>query len=296
MKTLPLLSPALVIAANLTLGLLHEACGSVSYSTLGSAYLQDFDSLPNAPENTSLEALASPMQWMDDTTPAAGIISIPGWYLWHPKVPASENGFNDHQRLRIGPGSQNTGAFWSFGSTGSSERALGDVGSTTIADNPGSGPVDIYIGLRLRNDTGVTLERFTLSYNGEQWRDGGTSTTGSPPQPMDFAWSATATAITDAGFTTEASLGYVSPVFGGLTGVAVDGNVAGRVNGITATVGGFAWAPGTDLWLRWDDVQNPGNDHGLAIDDVVFSATIPEPSPFGLLALGVTALLARRRR
>ena len=52
----------------------------------------------------------------------------------------------------------------------------------------------------------------------------------------------------------------------------VDGNVAGRVNGITDTVTNFAWAPGTDIWLRWADPQVAGSDDGLAIDDVSFSA------------------------
>ncbi len=296
MKTLRLFSPALAITAGLMLGFLHQACGSVSYSTPGATYSQNFDSLPSAPENVSLGA--SPIGWVDDTTtPGASQFSILGWYLYHPTL-QTEGGANGHQRMRIGPGSSNTGAFWSFGSSGSTERALGDIGSNTLTPTPPTPPLDIYMGLRLQNDTGVTLERFTLTYNGEQWRDGGTTTTGSLPQTMNFMWSTTATAINDPNdlFTPVAALDFTSPVYGATAGIAVDGNAAGRVNGITAIVTGFSWAPGTDLWLRWDDVNNSGNDHGLAIDDLVFIAEVPEPSVFALLALGGATVLALRRR
>ena len=113
-------------------------------------------------------------------------------------------------------------------------------------------------------------------------------------------WSTTATAVSDpnSSFTTESSLGFTSPVFVNTsTGAAVDGNGAGRVAIGPVTVTGINWLPGTDLWLRWDDINHSGNDHGLAIDDVVLSATsIPEPMAGTLLAIGALVLGLIRRK
>jgi len=59
------------------------ACHSyaaVIYSTPGSTYLQNFDTLPNTPQNASLGA--SPAGWTDDnSSPGAGNFSIVGWHF-----------------------------------------------------------------------------------------------------------------------------------------------------------------------------------------------------------------------
>lgn len=270
----------------------------VSYSTPGSVYSQDFDSLPNSPFNTSLGN--SPVGWINDTaSPGVGNFSIVGWYLYHP-LPLAEGGFNGNQRMRIGAGTANTGGFMSFGTSGSTDRALGDVGSNTLA-GPNAPTNSIWFGLRLQNTTGQTLDSYTLTYNGEQWRDGGSATPNA--QTMNFMWSTTASAISDpnSSFTTESALGFTSLVFAHTgTGAAVDGNSTatggGRLNGITGTVSGLNWANGTDLWLRWEDINNAGNDHGLAIDDLTFTATVPEPSTFLLAGFGLAAWFIFRRQ
>jgi hypothetical protein len=283
-----------LVAAVVSLAVNTQA--AVSYSIPGSTYSQNFDSLPNTPQNTSLGA--SPTGWTDDNaSPAAGNFSIVGWYLYHP-LSAAEGGFNGRQRMRIGAGTANTGGFMSWGASGSTERALGDVGSNVLADPAGPGQPDIYVGLRLNNNTGQTLDSFTLSYFGEQWRDGGAATPNA--QTMNFTWSTVATSISDANglFTTEASLSFTSPVFANTgTGAAVDGNTTGRVAIGPVTVSGINWLPGTDLWLRWDDINHGGNDHGLGIDDLSFSANVavPEPSSVSFLGLGLIGYLLARR-
>jgi hypothetical protein len=235
---------------------------------------------------------------VDDTAaPPAGQFSIAGWYLYHALQPTgTEVGANGHQRLRAGTGSQNTGAFWSFGATGSTERAIGDVGSTTIAQNPGTGTdQNIYWGLRLTNTTGQLLDEFTISFIGEQWRNGGNAAV----DTIYFDYSTNATSIQDtaATFTDVPSLDFASPV-ATATAASVNGNDPANRGVRTATVSGVNWAPGTDLWLRWDDLQIAGNDHGLAIDDVTFSAIstgVPEPTAMSVL-FGAAALMGLRRR
>src|SRR6266581_2683044 len=259
--------------------ILPSVYGSVSYTTPGSSYLQNFDSLPNTPENVSLGN--SPIGWTDDNAvPGAGNFSIVGWYLYHPTM-TTEGGFNGHQRFRNGTGSSGTGAFYSFGSSGSNERALGDVGANTLAPDgqTGNDAGNLYIALRLSNNTGQTLDSFTLGYTGEQWRDGGTSTA----ETMTLSWSTTATAVSDpsTSFSLVPLLSWTSPKATATAGALDGNNAANRVVVTPFTVTGINWAAGTDLWLRWTDPQLSGKvDQGMAIDDVSISAdvSVPEPS------------------
>jgi hypothetical protein len=54
------------------------------------------------------------------------------------------------------------------------------------------------------------------------------------------------------------------------------------------------------LWLRWGDINDPGNDDGLAIDNFSFStptaAPLPEPQTLAMLGLGMAALFGFSRR
>jgi hypothetical protein len=285
-----------VAAALITFTSTNNGHAAVIYSTEESSYFQDFDSLPSTPENVNLGSTASGVGWIDDSSaPGAGQFSIPGWYLYHmADLTSGEGGVNGHQRVRIGAGTANTGAFMSYGISGSTERALGSLASNTF----GAVGTEMYVGLRLYNATGLTLQSFTISYRGEQWRDGGAPIPNA--QSLVFMWSTTATAISDASslFTTVPELGFTSPVFANTgTGAAVDGNGAGLFGVSPFTVEGIAWAPDTELWLRWADVNNAGNDHGFGIDDLNFSAsTLPEPATCGMFAIGLMALLGRRHR
>jgi hypothetical protein len=246
----------------------NVAPAAINYNTVGGSYAQDFNSLPNSPTNASLGT--SPAGWIDDTTtPGTNQFSILGWYLWHPidLTATGEGGANQHQRLRASSGNSTTGAFYSFGTNSTTERALGMVSSNTLA----AANAESYIGLRLTNNTGSTLGQFTLSYNGEEWRDGGNNP--AVAQNLKLGYKVGAANVQDTGFTLVPSLQFTSPV-NTTTAAAVDGNVAGRVAIPATTVSGFNWAPGTDLWLRWIDINDPNNDHGLAIDDVSFSANI----------------------
>jgi hypothetical protein len=194
--------------------------------------------------------------------------------------------------VRITSGTSNTGSFYSFGASGSTERALGDIGSSTTT----SGGAPLVFGARFTNNTGATHDSFTHDFIGEQWRDGGTTTTGSVAQSMTFGWKVAAANIQDTGFT-AAALGFTSPTFGATSGAALDGNAAAnRLATGPVTVSGINWAPGTDLWIRWEDVDHTGNDHGLAIDDLHFSADVPEPMGFGAVAVSALTLAGRRRR
>lgn len=294
--------------------------GAVGYSFSGIPYLQSFDSLPNsglpaAPDNESLGN--SPFGWADDTsTPASGQTSIVGWYLYHPinrslnvDLTPGEAGANGHQRLRVTSDAvtTNTGAFYSFGNMvvppqppppapplpeiPSLDRALGAIPSAFLAPNGGQ----MFYGMRLTNNTNQILTEFTVNYTAEQWRDALTSGSFVPNQSVTLDYRFGGTDIQSGTYVELPTGGFDSFVDTG-TGNGVNGNLpANRAIGKGATVTDIAWAPGTDLWIRWTHTQYVGNDHGLAIDDVIFTA-IPEPTAFSLLALAAAVLCSRRAR
>jgi hypothetical protein len=285
-----------------------EARASISYTVYGSAYNQNFDSLPLATENVSLEATKP---WADDTASSGTISGIPGWYLWHPLDPGAEDGTNEHQRFRIGAGTANTGSFYSFGSSGSTDRALGGLNADTLSTPQNAVPApatleesQMYIGMQIVNNTGVMLTSFRLSYTGEQWRQAGNNGVGQITNDrLEFQYSldpASSVSSPNSLYTHVSALDFDSPQTTGAIS-ALDGNLAANRTALNSTVSNIAWAPGTTLFLRWVDTNYPGPDaatradNGMAIDDLSFSA-VPEPACLPLLGLGALLLAGFRRR
>lgn len=268
-----------VIAAVLGLALCSgNVLAAISYTTAGATLpTQTFDSLPFSPTNQSL--VGSGQEWMDDTaTPGTGYVSIPGWYLYHsidpdpPPAATPENGFNSHQRLRASSGNSGTGSIYSFGTNSTTERALGGINSATVGE--------IFWAVRLTNNTGSPLGQMTVQYTGEQWRNNGNATAqslsfGYAVTPNSFAGNiGSGTGNLSPLVTTVSGLGFTGPV-ATATAAALNGNDTANKALKTLTFGGFTWNPGEDLWLRWSDPNDAGNDHGLSIDDFTFSANVP---------------------
>nr|WP_252980506.1 Ig-like domain-containing protein [Delftia acidovorans] len=124
----------------------------------------------------------------------------------------------------------------------------------------------------MRNDTGGSVDGITLRFNGEQWRNGGN--TERQPMVLEYGMGA-AFADVPEWLPAGANFNWQSPVATG-TAAAVDGNVAGRVSNVGGDLRGLGWAPGATLWLRWVELNDVGNDHGLAIDDVSITLALPD--------------------
>ncbi len=256
------------LLATAALLVLLPAHADISVGSPTFSYSENFDSLSTA-------TTASP--WVNDST-------LAGWSLFN-------SGGAAVPTVLGGSGSTNTGSFYSFGASGSSERALGSTASGgSYFGSPPSGALAGWIALALNNASGGTLDAFSVAYDGEQWRNGGN--TNAQSLVLEYGFGGSFGAVT--GWTAIST--FVAPVVGA-SAAAVDGNGAGLVTGLGATVA-TPWAAGDTLWLRWADLNDIGNDHGLGIDNVSVSVSVvPEPQAWALMLAGLASLgfIARRR-
>jgi endonuclease G, mitochondrial len=182
--------------------------------------------------------------------------------------------YSNRTTYNSGTGSSNAGALYSFGIAGTNpvaDRALGSVGS--------SGTATVFWGVRLTNNSGSMITSLAISYAGEQWRNGGaTSPNVSLAQNVDFQYQVADSGVVtgvnapSTGWLDHDPLDFTSPTFGTSTAAALDGNAgANRVQKSATLV--VTVAPGQEVWLRWVDIDHPGSDHGMAIDDLVVTAS-----------------------
>lgn len=247
----------------------------------GLTYSQDFNSFGNTPD-------AGSFTWTDNTT-------LTGWYASRAFTAGTTSAYGPYAytALRIGNGSANNGSVWSFGTTGDADRALGSLGSGTPKTN--------VFGVRIQNDTGSAVDTVTISYTGEQWRNGGNTAV----QTLTFSYMVSGAGFTspigvdsapDGGWTGFSALDFLSPTTGA-SAAALDGNnAANRTLFSNVVLTGVTLNPGEEIFLRWLDIDNSGNDHGLAVDDFSVSfSSVPEPASATLGGLGLLAVLLYRR-
>lgn len=228
-------------------------------------YAQNFDSLT--------KSTSTPEAWTDD--PAQdGTAGLKGWHVsYHGPDGAA---LATVPQILGNSGTSGTGSLYSYGAgSTATDRALGSMRQDALTQAGGS----VRMGLRLVNRTGRTLTGFTLRFYGEQWR----RSSNSLAQHIDAAY-----AIFPEGQGTLADgpapyqflARFEAPQFGSYSG-NTDGNASANRALIETGAEGLAWAPGEELWLRWLTPNFTGFDAGLAIDDLVFSATwTPAPTPY----------------
>jgi hypothetical protein len=51
------------------------------------------------------------------------------------------------------------------------------------------------------------------------------------------------------------------------------------------------WPPGAALWLVWEMTSSTGKSQGLAIDNLSFSASVPQPVPLNLQFSGTNLFM-----
>jgi hypothetical protein len=169
------------------------------------------------------------------------------------------NWYSNRVVYLVGAGAANSGGLYSFGAAAITERAIGSVGSGSASP--------IY-GVLLQNTSAGPIEVDSIAYTGEQWRNGGNLTAQS--LTVDYQVSPTViSTVTSGTFQPLTALNFTSPV-ATATAAALDGNLAGNRNAISATTQIIVPA-GAYLMVRWSDINDAGNDHGLSVDDLTIS-------------------------
>ena len=213
-------------------------------------YSQDFNSLASS---------GTANTWTDNVT-------LPGWYASQSKSPFTVPTYN------VGTGSGTAGGLYSFGDSGSTERALGSVASGT--------PGDFAYGVRFTNNTASAQTNFTISCTGEQWR-----VANATAQKLAFFYQVgalltNADAANAQSWTAFPALDFNSPNTNA-TQTLKGNDPTNQIVFTNVILSGVSVQPGQEIFFRWFDPDDPGSDDGLALDNltIAFSPTALDTNP-----------------
>ena len=222
--------------------------GQITISALNTPYTQNFDVM--GPTGTSF-----PTDW-------TGIRS------------AGNGTLNQVLSPVVTDGSSNSGGIFNIGTTAATDRGLGSLasGSTIPA-----------FGATFRNTSGGLISKISISGIMEQWRTGTDATI---TENLTFSYSLDATSLNTGVWTTVSGLNLVEKLITTTVSSAVDGNLAANKTSISSDIS-LAWANNSNLWIKWTDANELGNDGAFAIDD--FSLTATESSVAPILIINTPA-------
>jgi hypothetical protein len=251
-------------------GMALPAASYIPYTSVGSVYRQDFDSLPN-PGSTSVNcanpvtvngiaySLSDPYDFsapaiVTGNTGGLGIPNLAGWFGWG----AASAKFGATY------GDQTTGGQVSFGLPGSGNRALGLLATSS------TGPTAF--GARFINQTANTLTRISVQATGELWRQSDL------PKTLQFFYFIDASDANQLSTNVTAFVPQLNVSFptvpAEVGGVAVDGTSPANQTSLSVVDLPITnWPPGAALWLVWEMTDSSGKAQGLGIDNLTFSAS-----------------------
>ena len=260
----------MTIAARLTIAavaLAGAGAADAAVSLTGNGtYSETFDSLVGTGSSFTNSAL--PAGWVIDE---------------------SGGGARDNDFYAVDTGSSSTGDTYSYGTAGSTDRALGALRSGSLVP---------LFGASFQNNAGASITDLAIGYTGEEWRLG----TAGRTDRLNFEYSTNATSLTTGTWTGVTALNFTTP--NTVTVGAKNGNAAGNFAQLSGAISGLNIANAGTFWIRFTDLDATGADDGLAVDNFNLSATlaptapVPEPGEWAMMAggLGLVGAVAKRRR
>lgn len=180
--------------------------------------------------------------------------------------PGSEFAFNEspgNLTYTADNGSNSAGDTYSYGATGNSDRALGELTSASVATT---------LGACFTNNTNHAFTSLIIGYTGEEWRLGAADATA---DRLDFQLSTDAGAtLTSGTYVNVDALDFTTPANSGAG--PKDGNAAAN----RTVIAPFAITPAAPIqpestfYIRWLPTNISGANDGIAIDDFSIGATL----------------------
>ena len=237
-----------VLSVFTSLFIIHGSYGQVVITKGGTPYLQDFNTLASTGTSNT---------W-------SGNVTLEGWYV--------TLGSSSIATYLTDNGNSSSSNVYSYGSTGSTERAFGVIANSTSSTTR--------FGLRFKNNTGKQITSFKIFYRGEQWREGSSTSPTGNATTITFGYRV-GTNLTDPSYDDYPSLWnsvpdltFAAPKLSGTAG-PLNGNTAGNYTDKSATVTATV-NNGEEIMFRWVKAGATGS-HGLAIDDVRIIPITNEP-------------------
>jgi len=177
----------------------------------------------------------------------------------------SESGSSGNVTYEANDGSLSTGNTYSYGTSGSSDRALGEITSSTVQTT---------IGACFTNNTNHAITSFLVTYTGEEWRLGAADAT---LDKLIFEYSTNAESINDSTNVTwipVTDLDFTTP--NNTTVGAKNGNSAlnRTVIGPIAITPASAIQPEATFYIHWLPNLISGANDGLAVDDLTIGMAL----------------------
>jgi hypothetical protein len=219
-----------IVPASLLIALTPLALAQVTIPVVDVPITENFDSLASSGTGTTLPT---------------------GWAFL-------ETGTGANTSYSADNGALNTGNTYSYGATSASDRALGQLLSSSVTT---------VIGASFINNSGAPITALELSYIGEQWRLG----TQARVDAMDFQYSLDATSLTTGTWTDLDGLDFTAPNTTSAVG-ALNGNDAANQSSRSASISGLNLTNSGTVWIRWNDRNASGADDGLSIDNFSITA------------------------